>query len=92
MTDEQISDNFKYLIAEIDTLRARSDVLAIALKHTILNSADPEATLETVIKKLDRSNVAALFSSAPTESYVSAFDIAVSAVARWRESLPPAAQ
>ncbi|WP_175760499.1 hypothetical protein [Burkholderia anthina] len=92
MTDEQISDNFKYLMAEIDLLRARSDVLAIALKRTILNSHDPHAVLDAVIESLHGSNVAALFSSAPTETYVSGFDIAVEAVSRWRESLPPAAQ
>ena len=92
MTEDELKKELKNLYAEIDMLRARSDVLAIALKRTVVNSHDPAAVLNAITASLDISNVKALYSTAPTEAYLTGFDAAVQAISKWSEALPRAVQ
>jgi hypothetical protein len=89
MTNEEITAGFRYLQAEIELLRARNDVLSIALKRVIVNSHDPRAVYGAVMKSLDVSSALALYSTEPTETYLEGFDIAAQVVAGWRAALPP---
>jgi hypothetical protein len=92
MTEEELKAEFKNVYAELDMLRARSDVLSIALKRAIINSPEPSRVLDAITASLDISSVKALYSTMPTEAYLVAFDAAVQMISRWHESLPPAAQ
>ena len=89
MSGKQTEERLRRAEAELELLRARSDVLALVLKQVIIGSPQPYALFESVMRSLDMSDVGMLYSAAPTDVYVRGFSIAVDAVARWRASLPP---
>jgi len=88
VNESEVKEALQNLYAEIDMLRARSDVLAIALKRTVVNSHDPARVLDAIIASLDVSSVKALYSTMPTEAYLAAFDAAVQMISKWSEALP----
>ncbi|CDN60018.1 hypothetical protein I35_1495 [Burkholderia cenocepacia H111] len=90
MTDDQIKKNFEYLTAEIDMLRARNDALSISLKYALHAMPNRETVLHTIISRLRDTSTHALFSSQPSEAYLTAFDAAAGQVEKWLEALPPA--
>lgn len=73
MTDEELLRSFKFLEAEIDTLRARCDALTIALKHVIRASSDPERVERAVRRALEATDERALFSSQVSDGYLASF-------------------
>ncbi|WP_042298930.1 hypothetical protein [Paraburkholderia kururiensis] len=90
MDDKELKATLANLYAEIDMLRARSDVLAIALKRAIVNSPDPVRVLNAITASLDVSSVKALYSTMPTEAYLESFGAAVSLISKWHEAPPRA--
>ncbi|MBR7961217.1 hypothetical protein KDW41_12255 [Burkholderia vietnamiensis] len=92
MTNDQIKQNFEELRAEIDMLRARNDVLSISLKYAVLATPNPEGLLQQITSRLRDTSTHALFSSQPSDAYLTAFDGAAARVEKWLEALPPAAR
>jgi hypothetical protein len=91
MTNDQIEQQFKKLNAEIDFLRARSDVLSLALKYKIRTERNAEPLLDLILQKIEETASLALFSDMPSDFYIEAYRAAGESIARWKESLPPAA-
>jgi len=74
--NNEILQKLKKLEMEVEFLRARNDVLAIALDHVINRSIDPLTIRDQIGKRLFATSAqanASLFS----EEYVTAFDAAV---------------
>ncbi|UEC03943.1 hypothetical protein [Burkholderia vietnamiensis] len=90
MTDDQIKSNFEELRAEIDMLRARNDVLTISLKYVVLATPNSAALLHQITSRLRDTSTHALFSSQPSEAYLTGFDAATARVEKWLEAPPPA--
>jgi len=90
MDDREIVDSLKYLHAEIEMLRARNDVLSIALKYAVTRGPHAHVVFGTIMHALNSTSVQALYSTVPSEAYLTAFDAAVEAVEKWRGALPPA--
>ncbi|MCA8264826.1 hypothetical protein [Burkholderia vietnamiensis] len=83
MTEDQIKKHFEYLTAEIDMLRARNDALSISLKYTLLAMPNGETVLHTITSRLRDTSTHALFSSQPSEAYLTAFDAAAERIEKW---------
>ncbi|KVF97006.1 hypothetical protein WJ21_16690 [Burkholderia vietnamiensis] len=92
MNDDQIKKDFDDLRAEIDMLRARNDVLMISLKYAVLATPNPTSLLQEIISRLRDTSTRALFSSQPSDAYLTAFDGAAARVEKWLEALPHAEQ
>ncbi|MDR5815806.1 hypothetical protein QCE62_19655 [Caballeronia sp. LZ033] len=89
MTDEQIEKKFEAITAELDFLRARCDVLSLALKYKIRTEHNAEPLLSLILQKIDETSQLGLFSDAVSDAYLGAYRAAGETIARWRESLPP---
>jgi hypothetical protein len=91
MTDHNLSQQFNWLKAEIDALRARNDALMIALKYTIKSSPQAARLIALIEKKLRETKDRALSSDVPSDAYRDAFEGAADRISKWREALPPVA-
>jgi hypothetical protein len=89
MKDEEIQMQFKRLEAEIDFLRARCDVLSLALKYKIRTEENAEPLLNLISGKLDETSSLGFFSDVVSEAYLGAYRAAAETIAGWRTSLPP---
>lgn len=85
MIEKETLDSLRYLNARLDTLEARSDVLAIALKHVIRTSSDPDRAMRAVRQALESTEERALFSPQASEPYLAAFGAMRERVCRWLE-------
>src|SRR5260363_338094 len=59
MTDPDLSQQFNWLQAEIDALRARNDVLTTALKYTVKSSPQAARLIALIEKELHEAKVSA---------------------------------
>jgi hypothetical protein len=91
MTNHHLSQPFNWLQAQIDALRARNDVLMIALKYPIKSGPQAARLIALSEKKLHETKDLALFSDVPSDAYLDAFEVASGTVSKWREAPPPVA-
>src|SRR5260364_220729 len=89
MTDPDLSQQFNWLQAEIDALRARNDVLTTALKYTVKSSPQAARLIALIEKELHEAKVSATLSGVPSNVYRDAFAAASGNVSKWREVPPP---
>src|SRR5260363_85267 len=89
MTDPDLSQQFNWLQAEIDALRARNDVLTTALKYTVKSSPQAARLIALIEKELHEAKVSATLSGVPSNVYRDAFAAASGNVSKWCEVPPP---
>lgn len=83
MEHDELVQKLQKIEIELDFLRARNDVLTIALKYVTLNSPQAEQLLSIITKRLTDTADRALFSTTPTDEYLHAFDAAAKRVGGW---------
>ena len=72
-------------------LRARNDALTLALKHIILSAPEGRTIVEKITQRLRDTANHALFSSAPSDAYLHAFDAAIQTIEKWSQPPRPGA-
>src|SRR5260363_50347 len=87
MTDPDLSQQFNWLQAEIDALRARNDVLTTALKYTVKSSPQAARLIALIEKELHEAKVSATLSGVPSNVYRDAFAAASGNVSKFRHPL-----
>ena len=86
MTDDEINDTFKSIVIALEMQRARSDVLSLVVKHTLLSLPQAAPLIEKITRSLSYTGTHALFSTETNDAYTAAFDAEVQVISSW---LPP---